>query len=225
MKKNATDNSPSPKGQPTDFVRSPDNLAPKAVNRSKSADAYSSALFCFSSHDFDFAAPKARRSVLCRLVRAASGNAPALEDWLVDVANARGAGIVTRAGVLETRGAPETSCLSNEEVVVGILLPQNRDPSPDAAPGGVADLAGGGGVPNSAPARSAGAGGSHLRRPGTAGVACRPRARPVATAWPVLRPVKSAALTAPAFHPAGRARAEGWPGQRRTLVPDCMTNA
>src|SRR5437016_6211031 len=56
------------------------------------------------------------------------GDAKVLEDWLVDVANSRGARIVTRdpegvrAAVL-----PSESELSNAELVIGLLLPQNLD--------------------------------------------------------------------------------------------------
>lgn len=65
------------------------------------------------------------RMKLCRLFRAGHGNAHVLEDWLVDVANARGARIVTRSS--DSILLPGESVLSNEELVVGILLPQNLD--------------------------------------------------------------------------------------------------
>lgn len=65
------------------------------------------------------------RIKLERLWRA-SGSDGVLEDWLVDIANARGARIVTGANGLKIQ-APEESILSNQELVVGILLPQNRD--------------------------------------------------------------------------------------------------
>lgn len=45
----------------------------------------------------------------------------------MDMANARGARIVTRIGKVGTVPAPDQSSLSNEELVVGILLPQNLD--------------------------------------------------------------------------------------------------
>lgn len=68
------------------------------------------------------------RMKLGRLFRAApGGNARVLEDWLVDVANARGARVVTGPGERETIPAPDEASLSNEELVVGILLPQNLD--------------------------------------------------------------------------------------------------
>jgi len=62
---------------------------------------------------------------LCRLFRAASGSAQVLEDWLIDAANARGARIVTRSN--DSISLPDEFGLSNEELVVGILLPQNLD--------------------------------------------------------------------------------------------------
>jgi hypothetical protein len=66
------------------------------------------------------------RMKLVRLWERNPGSAEVLEDWLVDVANARGARIVTRdAGNLI--GSPALDELTNEELVVGLLLPQNRD--------------------------------------------------------------------------------------------------
>ncbi len=62
---------------------------------------------------------------LDRLFRGGRGNAHVLEDWLVDLANARGARIVTRSA--DSILCPDESGLSNEELVVGILLPQNLD--------------------------------------------------------------------------------------------------
>lgn len=64
---------------------------------------------------------------LCRLFRASPENRAVLEDWLVDVANARGAKVVTGPGGGETISPPDEANLSNEELVVGILLPQNLD--------------------------------------------------------------------------------------------------
>ncbi|CAN5594323.1 hypothetical protein BH20VER3_BH20VER3_18730 [soil metagenome] len=56
------------------------------------------------------------------------GDAPLLEDWLVDVANARGARIVTRNPAPARPCSPPTEAeLSNAELVVGLLLPQNLD--------------------------------------------------------------------------------------------------
>lgn len=66
------------------------------------------------------------RMKLQRLFQENSGNAPLLEDWLVDVANARGARVVTRPGATGSILAPRES-LSDEELVVGILLLQNLD--------------------------------------------------------------------------------------------------
>jgi hypothetical protein len=66
------------------------------------------------------------RMRLVRLWKRNPGSAKVLEDWLVDLANGRGARIVTRdAGNLVNN--PELNELTNEELVVGILLPQNRD--------------------------------------------------------------------------------------------------
>jgi len=49
-----------------------------------------------------------------------------LEDWLVDIANSRGARIVTREGTKLVNG-PDLNELTNEELMIGLLLPQNRD--------------------------------------------------------------------------------------------------
>ena len=48
-----------------------------------------------------------------------------LEDWLVDVANARGVCVVTRSGKQSHKKYSRE--LTNEELVVGLLLTQNRD--------------------------------------------------------------------------------------------------
>jgi hypothetical protein len=48
-----------------------------------------------------------------------------LEDWLVDVANARGARVVMREGTISLEMYSRE--LTNEELVVGLLLAQNRD--------------------------------------------------------------------------------------------------
>jgi hypothetical protein len=48
-----------------------------------------------------------------------------VEDWLVDVANARGARIVTRSGGAALN--PYWDKLTNEELVIGLILLQNRD--------------------------------------------------------------------------------------------------
>lgn len=50
-----------------------------------------------------------------------------LEDWLVDLANARGARIVARNHGQKKRHVPDHRSLTNEELVIGLLLPQNRD--------------------------------------------------------------------------------------------------
>lgn len=65
---------------------------------------------------------------LWRLWRQQPGDARTLEDWLLDVANARGARIVTRhpppaAPVF----LPAERELSEAELVHGLLLPQNLD--------------------------------------------------------------------------------------------------
>ena len=50
-----------------------------------------------------------------------------LEDWLVDLANSRGARIVTREPSENFVNRLDLNQLTNEELVVGLLLPQNRD--------------------------------------------------------------------------------------------------
>jgi hypothetical protein len=67
------------------------------------------------------------RMKLDRLWRRNPGSAEVLEDWLVDVANSRGARIVTRSAPENFVNGPDLSELTNEGLVVGLLLPQNRD--------------------------------------------------------------------------------------------------
>jgi hypothetical protein len=67
------------------------------------------------------------RMKLDRLWRRNPGPAEVLEDWLVDTANARGARIVTRSTPANFVNGPDLPELTNEELVVGLLLPQNRD--------------------------------------------------------------------------------------------------
>jgi hypothetical protein len=67
------------------------------------------------------------RMKLHRLWKRNPGSAEVLEDWLVDVANSRGARIVTRNAPANFLNGPDLSELTNEELVVGLLLPQNRD--------------------------------------------------------------------------------------------------
>jgi hypothetical protein len=50
-----------------------------------------------------------------------------LEEWLVDIANARGARIITRENSLDDFRAPNAGELTNEELVVGLSLLQNID--------------------------------------------------------------------------------------------------
>jgi hypothetical protein len=64
---------------------------------------------------------------LDRLWRRNPGSAEVLEDWLADVANSRGARIVTRSIPANFINGPDLRELTNEELVVGLLLPQNRD--------------------------------------------------------------------------------------------------
>ncbi len=64
---------------------------------------------------------------LLRLWRRSPGSAEVLEDWLVDVANARGARIVSRSEAPVALDPPSEAELPNEELVVGLMLPQNRD--------------------------------------------------------------------------------------------------
>jgi len=57
-----------------------------------------------------------------------SPGAERLEDWLFDVANARGVRSVTRGDHLpEAFVAPSMAALANEELVVAICQPQNLD--------------------------------------------------------------------------------------------------
>jgi hypothetical protein len=66
---------------------------------------------------------------LAGLMRAySSGGAQCLEDWLLDVANARGARFVIRWPPASADFvAPPLSLLSNEELVVAICQPHNLD--------------------------------------------------------------------------------------------------
>jgi hypothetical protein len=66
------------------------------------------------------------RMKLIRLWKRNRGSTKVLEDWLVDLANARGARIVTR-GAGNLVSIPDSKDLTNEELVIGLLLPQNRD--------------------------------------------------------------------------------------------------
>lgn len=67
------------------------------------------------------------RMKLQRLQQQFPTSACDLEDWLVDVANARGARIVTRGVEEISHSAPDLKNLPNEELVIGLLLSQNRD--------------------------------------------------------------------------------------------------
>lgn len=67
------------------------------------------------------------RMKLCRMWKRAPGSAKVLEDWLVDLANMRGARIVTRDDSKCCPNGADFNELTNEELVVGLLLPQNRD--------------------------------------------------------------------------------------------------
>src|SRR5207244_12528738 len=67
------------------------------------------------------------RMKLARLWSRKPGLAEVLEDWLVDVANSRGARIVTSRTPANFVNGPDSNELTNEEVVVGLLLPKNRD--------------------------------------------------------------------------------------------------
>jgi len=64
---------------------------------------------------------------LIRFWKRSPGSAEVLEDWLVDLANSRGARIVTRDDSASGFDAPNLNELTNEELVVGLLLLQNRD--------------------------------------------------------------------------------------------------
>jgi hypothetical protein len=67
------------------------------------------------------------RMKLIRLWRRNPGLTEVLEDWLIDLANSRGARIVTRNDFASALKGPNLNELTNEELVVGLLLPQNRD--------------------------------------------------------------------------------------------------
>ena len=62
-----------------------------------------------------------------RLWNQSAGSAKVLEDWLVDLANSRGARIVTRKDSPNLVNSPDLNELTNEELVIGLLLTQNRD--------------------------------------------------------------------------------------------------
>jgi hypothetical protein len=67
------------------------------------------------------------RMKLIRLWKRNPESAEVLEDWLIDLANSRGARIVTRNDFGSVFKGPNLNELTNEELVVGLLLPQNRD--------------------------------------------------------------------------------------------------
>jgi hypothetical protein len=67
------------------------------------------------------------RMKLSGMWKRAPGSAKVLEDWLVDLANRRGARIVTRENSKYFPVGGDSNEITNEEVVVGLLLPQNRD--------------------------------------------------------------------------------------------------
>ena len=67
------------------------------------------------------------RMKLIRLWRRNPGLTEVLEEWLIDLANSRGARIVTRNDFASALKGPNLNELTNEELVVGLLLPQNRD--------------------------------------------------------------------------------------------------
>lgn len=67
------------------------------------------------------------RMKLRKLWRASPGSTEFLEAWLVEVANARGARIVVREEPSANFGSPRFDELTNEELVIGLLLLQNID--------------------------------------------------------------------------------------------------
>jgi hypothetical protein len=67
------------------------------------------------------------RMKLSQLWRAAPGNTEFVEEWLVEVANARGARIVIREEPSASFESPRLNQLTNEELVIGLLLLQNID--------------------------------------------------------------------------------------------------
>lgn len=65
---------------------------------------------------------------LLRLWQRQPGDAAELEDWLVDLANTRGARIVTRNPPPRLPfSQPSEADLTTAELVIGLLLPQNLD--------------------------------------------------------------------------------------------------
>jgi hypothetical protein len=64
---------------------------------------------------------------LLRLWRRSSSDAEVLEDWMVDCANARGAKVVVRKSAMRLPEATDLADVTNEELVIGLLLMQNRD--------------------------------------------------------------------------------------------------
>jgi hypothetical protein len=64
---------------------------------------------------------------LQRLWRATPGNIEFLEEWLIELANARGARIIVREAPAPSFSAPSLDQLTNEELAIGLLLLQNRD--------------------------------------------------------------------------------------------------
>jgi hypothetical protein len=67
------------------------------------------------------------RRKLIRCWRKSPGNAESVEEWLVDLANARCATVIRRSTAGANDSFPSPQELSNEELVIGILLPQNLD--------------------------------------------------------------------------------------------------
>jgi len=69
-----------------------------------------------------------RRKLLSLQARFPSATAACIEDWLIDVANARGANVVVRPDAeLDRFAAPGTDTLANEELVGGICQLQCLD--------------------------------------------------------------------------------------------------
>ena len=65
-----------------------------------------------------------------RLIRSHAGHdCLCMEDWLLDLANHRGARSVTRSGIKADSSVdfPDRNLISNAELVIAICQPQNRD--------------------------------------------------------------------------------------------------
>lgn len=67
------------------------------------------------------------RRKLLRYWHKSPGNSGSLEAWLIDLANVRGATVISRPAAEPHALLPTLQEVSNEELTIGILLPQNCD--------------------------------------------------------------------------------------------------